>query len=64
MRNQDLYESPTLRHIELHQRPLQISITLTEGALLIFLRSWAEKLLALSEIKATTLDIGTEVMCL
>jgi len=31
-------------HISL--RPLQITITLTEGALLIFLQSWFEKLLA------------------
>jgi len=56
MLEQHLYKSPT---IEVNGF-LQVSITLTYGALLIFFQSEVKKLLVWLAIEPTTLDLGSK----
>jgi len=56
MRNQHLYQSPAIVSI----RSLQITISLTQGTVLILLKYRVEKLLAWLWIEPTTLDLGSQ----
>jgi len=55
MHNQHVYENPTV-DINLCLWSLQITITLTEGALLIILQPGLEKLLEWLGIETSTID--------
>jgi len=59
MRDQHLYLSPAIT-IFLGLGSLQITITLTESTLLIFLQSGVEKLLVWPVIEPTTLGLSSQ----
>jgi len=56
MRNQHLYERP----IKVVYKLLQVTNTLTQSALFIFLQSGDEKLLPWLVIEPTTLNLGSQ----